>query len=153
MRSVLLSCFPTPQSYLSIHSILCPFLFINSSNWIKMKRMGGPWYNRRFKQTGQDLFKYHVTLFVTGPRTPSVELNGLFVLRSKIFSQILEFDSKKFATKIESHSNWEKSSVFLKMSKLLSSCLKRLTQHSKFLWNIMPVPRRTVRDRNNPLEF
>lgn len=95
--------------------------------------MGGPWYNRRFKQIGQDLFKYHVTLFVTGPRTPSVELNGLFVLRYKIFSQILEFDSKKFATKIESHSNWEMSWVFLKMSKLLSSCLKRLNQHSKWL--------------------
>lgn len=139
MLSVLLSWFPIPQSYLSIHSIICPFLFINSSNWIKMKRMGGPWYNRRFKQIGQDFFKYHVTLFVTGPRTPSVELNGLYVLRSKIFSQILEFDSKKFATKIESHSNWEKSWVFLKMSKLLSTCLKRLTQHSKWLPGVLSV--------------
>lgn len=46
-----------------------------------------------------------------GPQTSWVELKCLFLLKSESFSQIIQFDSRKCAMKIESYLNW----VFLKI--------------------------------------
>lgn len=76
------------------------FWFVTLSfQWIKMNRIGGPWYKRRYvyegiKQIGQDSFTYHMTLIIAktslvGAKLSDKKWSPLIIhLTNNVFSQM-----------------------------------------------------------------